>query len=363
LRPGEPAELLTQRLGGVEAGGTVDDFRRWLALRPRGAVRYYGYAAALPAKPNPELEAGFFVDAVADNRGIVALSSGPAASGQWGKVDVMVRAVDAAGHALPAADLRLAVNGTTLPPAALNRLDDGAVLVADLPADGAGFSATLVKGDGFPADDAASVTLPELRPVRVAIGADAPAIVARVVARDPALVRSDADNADVIVGGARDGVLPRLSIERAPAAALTFAYPGDAAALARSIDASGIAPWAERAAAPARPTVTLDQADQRSITIPAALLVENSDPAAQAARPVLVSRMLLWLAGRGPDSAFRDAADLPGEQITRAMARPAPLRVSAEQSRPVLSLLSAVLLACLVLALVEWWLVAKRRIP
>jgi hypothetical protein len=364
LRPGEPVGLLARRLEYAGEGGKLDDFAAWLKGASRGSVRYYGHPANFPGEAPDRLAAGFLAASVRDNRGIVTLSAGPAASGAWNRSDVVVRAIDAAGKPLPPDALIFSYDRKAPGADATGRGPDGAIVLSDLAANGAKMTVRLRARDGFAQDDEASITLPLRRTTKVAIGGDAPAVVAQTVARDPALVRSDPDSADVVVNISAAGDTPALRLTRASDHdTIIFAGPGEAAELAGSVDASGIAPWAARAAAGrSAPTVSLDAAGMRGLTLPRALLSGSDDPAAQAAQPILVSRALLWLAGRG-DGDARVSAALPGEDTTRAVARSAAESVTARRGALVWPWPVWMLAAALLLLMAEWWLFNRGRMP
>jgi len=361
LRPGEPVGLLARRLENVTAQGPSHAFDEWLKRTPDGRARYYGLPANLPATLPEHVTAGFLAEPVQDNRGIVTLAAGPAASGAWDRTDVVVRAIDAAGEPLPPRALFFVRDGRQIEPDALRRGPDGAIILSGLAADGSELTVSLSKRDGFAQDDKATITLPLRRATRVAIGNGTPALIAQTIARDPALVRSDADEADVVVNIAGADGKPSLRIT--PANTITFSGAGDATDLAASVDASGIAPWAARAATglPA-PTVSLEPAETRALTLPRSLLSANDDPAVQAAQPILVSRALLWLAGRG-DGDARTNADVPGEATTRAVAQATAVKVAAVPGASKWPLWVWMLGVALILLMAEWWLFTRRRMP
>lgn len=363
LRPDEPVELLSRRLDGVAYDGAPGGFERWLGRAQRGAVRFYGSAADLPAELPDRVVPGFVAGPVPGNRGIVALAAGPAGSGAWDRVDVTVRAINSAGESLSPQALQFRRAGRDLPGDRAALEPGGAITLADLPADGSELTVALREGDDFEADDGATISLPLRQPVRVALGSGVPALVAQTIARDPALVRSDASEADVFVNG--DGARGKPRLRLTSGDRVVFAGPGDASQLAGSVDASGIAPWAARAGAdgPAS-SASLEDSLVRALTLPARLVSQNEDPAVQSARPILISRALLWLAGRGDGDILPDAAvNLPGEETTRAVGR---ARQDLAQSEPrafAWPLLAWLLIAALGFLMVEWWLFTRRRMP
>ena len=364
LRPGEPIELLPRRLDDTTYDARPNAFERWLARAPVGTIRYYGHAAGLPAAMPERVAPGFLAEPVPGNRGIVALAAGPASSGDWERADVTVRAIDAEGEALSPEGLRFRRDGEDLAADRATRGADGSITLADLPADGSELTVSLRDGDGFEADDSATIALPLRRPARVALGSGVPALVAQTIARDPALVRADASEADVIVNGSGEGAKPSLRLTPS-GDRIVFAGPGSASDLAASVDASGIAPWAARAGAdgPAA-SASLEDSPARALTLPARLVSQNDDPAVQSARPILVSRALLWLAGRSDgDLLSETTAMLPGEETTRAVGQTS--QVAAERPSRMFAWPSLVwwLGAALALLMVEWWLFTRRRMP
>ena len=120
-----------------------------------------------------------------DNSGVVALGASPAASGDAGRADILVEAIGADGRPVPTDALRFSRDGRDVVVDILAR-PDGKLIVRDAVADGGLFAVRLARSDAFPADDQASLRLPDRRPVRVALSSGAPAAVARAVRLNPA---------------------------------------------------------------------------------------------------------------------------------------------------------------------------------
>ncbi|KQN90800.1 hypothetical protein ASE90_17095 [Sphingomonas sp. Leaf67] len=333
LAPGEDGALLPARLGDVRPGLYPSTFARWLATRDRGApvtVHYFGHRAVFDAAVRPggdvRVVPGFLADPVANNRGIVELGVSPAASGAWDRADVLVTLSDAA---LGADALRM--------PGRVDALGGGRFVVRDVPATGQTLTVALRQGDGFAADDRASILIPDRRPVRVAIGAGVPATIARAVRIDPAfrIVALGAAQVVIRTADASAPALPSLVLTDPAREAATFVVttpPGEGdVALAdrldalglRGIDAAGVAddlgrPVALREGVPAA---------ARSVAAWRTLFAEQTGFARSPALPLFVSQTLRWLAAPTPWVPYAKAgARLPDQSALYGLAGDPALR-------------------------------------
>lgn len=399
LAPGESASLLSRRLDAVQAVPQPSTFAAWFAQHRGGAaVRYYGAWVAARGTPGAQaLQYGYLADPVHGNRGIVALGVSPAASGAWRRADLLV-ALAATGDIVPtAADLRWRLDGRPFVPAQVTALGAGRYLVRDVPAGGGVLTVALDRGDGFAADDAASLRLPDRRPLRVALLAGTPAAVRAVVQVDDAFVIVPAARAQVVVGDAgavRGSTRPALVIAAdAGQPAFVFAGPGEATRgdLPDRLDELGLAQVDAGALATAldRPIgVDVRDAPRRTVSVWGALFARGTAFAGSASMPVFVAQSLHWLGGGDGWRPYAKAgAPLPDQSalygltaapvvaagpvsltdrvttrsIAQAGARPAVTAVAGglPPDLPFMLLLSV---AGLLLGL-EWWLVQRGRMP
>ncbi len=391
LAPGENASLLAGRLAELAPLPQPSRFRAWLARQAKALpVRYYG---DWPSARGTAASFGYLAPAVRSNRGIVALGTAPAASGRWDVADVRV----ATEPADAAATLAWTLDGRRFAPARVERDADGGRVLRDVPAAGGALRVRLMPGDGFPADDAATLRLPDRRPVRVAVAADVPASVRAAIAADDALAIVAPDAAQVVVrtGPSSDG-RPTLALLPAASQPQTFVFTGAGPGGAADLPALGLTPADAAALAQAlgRPIgVGIEPGPRRSVSVWRALF----DPATRfdrsPAMPVFVSQAVRWLAvpqgwrpyakagEAAPDQsrlyglAAADAADrllagapadadaLTDRTATRAAAGagPAPTVVPLRGGGD--RLLVWLLAAALALLAAEWWLVQRGRMP
>ena len=322
LAPGEAVPLLARRLAGLTATARPSTFAAWLrdraARSPGAVVRYYGAwpvargaAQGLPVT----LTYGHLSRPVPGNRGIVALGAMPAASGRWGRADVLVEAPGVNG----AAALRFTRDGRA-DSLAVSALAPGRFLLRDVVADGTTLAVELRDGDGFAMDDRAALRLPDRRPVRVAIGAGVPGAIAAAVRADDAFAVTDPAQAQVVVAlaGQAPADRPALVLGGSEGAAFAFAGPGEGTGgdLAKRVDDFGLARVDAVALADAlrRPIgVSVADAPVRRLTVWRELFDPRAGFARSAAAPLFVARGLRWLAGDEPWRPYvRAGADLPG---------------------------------------------------
>ncbi len=346
LAPGEDAALLPARLAGVRpALRPASGFARWLAGVDRATpatIRYFGHRAPFDAVPRPggavRLAAGFLAAPVAVNRGIVALGVSPAASGSWGRADVLVTLWDSRGDGASGADaLRWTLGGAAWVPARVDAAGGGRLIARDVPATGATLGVALRDGDGFAADDRASIVIPDRRPIGVAIGAGVPASIIRAVRLDPAfrIVAADAAQVAVDTGGAGAGRLPALVLTdpaREPATFVVAAPAGEGdVALAERLDSLGLRriDAAGLADALGRPVALREGAPgaARMVGAWAPMFADRSAFARSPALPLFVSQTLRWLAGPAPWTPYAKAgASLPDQSALYGLSDDPALR-------------------------------------
>ncbi|GAB7551007.1 hypothetical protein NRB_05030 [Novosphingobium sp. 11B] len=316
LAPGEDLALLPARLAKVHPGVFPSAFPEWFAAHAQepAAIHYYGLAASWnAARGQPRravsLVAGYLAPRIEGNRGIVALGAVPAASGAWDKADVLVEAA-AADAPPPGADqIALTLNGEPFAPR-VAQVSPGKLLIRDVSADGAELVAALRNGDGFAADDRAGLRLPQRHRIRVAVLPGTPDAVSGVIAADPALVRTDAARAEVILrggGASADGSRPALVFgdARGGSQAFHFVMPdrdADQGALADTLDQLGLARFDAAAMADrlGRPIgVDMAPGRTREISVWRELFTGDADFSRSPAMPLFVSQAVRWLASQG----------------------------------------------------------------
>lgn len=347
LQPGENLALLSQRLDGVKARPAPSGFAHALAGRELdgaassgrpSVVHYYGaWSGARTVAPSADwrLVYGYLAAPTPDNRGIVALGVTPAASGDAGRADILVEAIGADGRPLPADALRFSREGRDVGVETLAR-PDGRLIVRDVVADGALFTVRLARSDAFPADDQASLRLPDERPVNVALSPGAPAAVVRAVRLNPAFSVTAPQDAQVVVrrSGERFGEdRPALVVTQSgdqPAFVFTYGVGEPEPDLSGALDALGLSDVETRALA--RTTGRDVSAEtrpgqQRSVAVWSALFDDGGGFPAAASFPVFVSRTLSWLVDSGPwvpyaqaGTDLTDQSDLYGLSSDRRIA-------------------------------------------
>lgn len=391
LAPGESVSLLSRRLDMVSAEPRPSDFRTWMQGASRATVRYYGAWGAARAVPrSAALRYGYLANPVPGNRGIVALGVTPAASGQIGKADLLVTVAAADAPAPTMADLGWTVDGRGFTPARIEALGGGRYIARDIDAAGGVVGVTLRRGDGFTADDQATIRVPDRRPIGIALLDGTPPAIRAAVAADPSLRVVPVAKARLVVGDAHstEGARrPALVLSNAAAQAFTFAGPGEAerGAVATRLDTLGLAQLDAGALADAlrRPVgVDVRDAPQRRVTAWRAMFAPPSPFIQSPAMPIFVSRSLHWLAGRQPWRSVAQAAadndplaaptgknEIPPSLTDRATTlaaadtsvRPAVTHGGGAWSSDLPFLL--LLLTAGALLGVEWWLVQRRAIP
>ncbi len=347
LRPGENLALLSQRLDGVKARPAPSGFAHALAGRELdgaassgrpSVVHYYGaWSGARTVAPSADrrLVYGYLAAPTPYNRGVVALGASPAASGDAGRADILVEAIGADGRPLPADALRFSRDGRDVVADTLVR-PDGRLIVRDVVADGGLFTVRLARSDAFPADDKASLRLPDRGPVNVALSPGAPAAVVRAVKLNPAFSVTAPQDAQVVVrrSGERFGEdRPALIVTQSgdqPAIVFTYGVEEPEPDLSGALEALGMSDVETQALArTTRRDVSAETrpGQQRSVAVWSALFDDGGGFPAAASFPVFVSRTLSWLVDAGPwvpyaqaGTDLTDQSDLYGLSSDRRIA-------------------------------------------
>lgn len=333
LAPGEDSALLLGRLGSNAAAATPSRFAAWLEGAATGragpvTVHYYGargpYAGIAAGRGDVRVSAGYLAAPLPGNHGIVALGVSPAASGAWDRADVLVTLSD--GKTTPQLDaVRLTMGDRDLATDTADAAGGGRFVLRDVPATGERLTVAWRGGDGFPADDRAAILLPDRRPVRVAIGADVPATLARAIRLDPAFRTVAPGAAQVIVGNAPATVqaprVPTLTLTSPDTQPATFLFTDidrlDSGVLpARldqlglgQLDAGGLADELGRAV-----SVGVATGPTRRVAVWRQIFTADSGFARSAALPLFVSQSLRWLARPDPWIPYAGAGDLLVDQ-------------------------------------------------
>ncbi|SPU52365.1 Uncharacterised protein [Brevundimonas vesicularis] len=347
LRPGENLALLSQRLDGVKARPAPSSFAHAVAGRELdgemssgrpSVIHYYGaWSGARTVAPSADrrLVYGYLAAPTPDNRGVVALGASPAASGDAGRADILVEAIGADGRPLPADALRFSRDGRDVVADTLVR-PDGRLIIRDVVADGALFTVRLARSDAFPADDKASLRLPDRGPVNVALSPGAPAAVVRAVRLNPAFSVTAPQDAQVVVrrSGERFGEnRPALVVTQSgdqPAFVFTYGVGEPEPDLSGALDALGMSDVETQALArTTRRDVSAETrpGQQRSVAVWSAMFDDGGGFPSAASFPVFVSRTLSWLMDAGPwvpyaqaDTDLTDQSDLYGLSSDRRIA-------------------------------------------
>ena len=319
LNPGEHSVLLNRRLEKRLPEATPASIEKYLqqlaAIRRDQSdtvVRVYGDApvraeamAQLP-KNIDVVRGSEAANMAAGNSGITALGVAEAASGEWGKVDVLFRVEGEDIYPPVPAEIAVSLNGQTLP--AANPMADGVTYqVKDLAAEGGLLSVEITKTDLLPLDNRASIRLPNRRPIRVQLSDRLPAVMATVLRADSAIELVNT-NPDVVVrakGENLEGRTPALEFTPANLQddAFVLDYPGEVDAQAMltaavrqtglgNIDITGVAEAARRPV-----QVSVQQSDAWNFSVWRELLDEEYNFVQSRAFPLFVAQSVRWLAG------------------------------------------------------------------
>lgn len=234
-----------------------------------------------------------------------------AASGEWGKVDLLLRIEGDDAYA-PAADkIRVEVDGLALPADRLVADADGiSYRVADLAADGGLLSVDIVQSDTLPLDNRAQLRLPDRQPIRVQLSDSLPTVMAAVLGADSAIELVN-NNPDVVVrrkGEALGGGVAALEFIDAElqSQAFVLGYPEqqntqNAEALLGkavqriglgNIDTTGLAQFTQR------PVEVAMQPDRQwTFSVWQELLSDDYNFVQSRSFPLFVAHSVRWLAG------------------------------------------------------------------
>lgn len=318
LAPGENVSLLARRLDGVSASARPSDFGRWARAKVATAAKrpttlhYYGAWPAAKAvkfdgQDDTKLAFGFLARPTPDNRGIVNLGATPARSGDWSRADVQVEAIAVNGRPIKAADLAFTREGRGFAPQ-VSDLGAGRFRLDGVEADGRTLGVALRAGDGFAADDRASIRLPDRRRVRIALSPSTPASLRSVVGLDTAFEVVPVERAEIVVRRAGErlgGDKPALVLTAPEGAAFVFTHPDDGAPTDLSeglgqlgleqVDAASLADRLDRSI-----SVEVASGPRRSVAVWAALFDQDAAFAKSSGLPLFASKALRWLADRDP---------------------------------------------------------------
>ena len=346
LAPGEHARLLRERTAGLMSEAVPPSIEAALSAQLRKGRRgaslrvYIAGDASLDKELLDALPDEVSVrrlapsgDAPDGNRGISALGAGLARSGVRDRVDVLVEVSSEDGKAL-APEVTLDGRASTLrfEAMATKQHRGGSTrsfILRDVPAQGQLLELRLPGSDELPADNAASLVLPDRRPLRVALEPSLPAILRQVIEADPELV-IDAQNPQLAVraeagSGGDLAKLPALCFvdgQAGDAFAFSLAPGGDAQRTLEhlhrrlglaEIDASQLARQTGR-----RISLSVTEAEQRRVTVWRSLLSSDYNFVQSRSFPLFVSMSLRWLAQRWtpPESlAVSEAIDLDWAKV------------------------------------------------
>ena len=345
LAKGEHSRLLRERAQGLAAEAVPASIEAALRVQLRrersGPLRVYvagdapldqALVASLPEDVRVQRLAPSG-PAPSGNLGITALGAGPARSGAWDRVDVLVEVSADSGEArapqltIDGRASQLEFEAATAVEAREGSGSTRRFVLRDVPSQGQLLELRLSGNDVLASDDVAALVLPDRRPLRVALEQGLPPILASVIAADPELV-VDAQNPQVLVRANADSTtskLPALCFvegEAGAAFALT-ATPGvDAqrtlATLHRrlglaEIDANELARRTGR-----RITLAVQEGEERRVVVWRSLLSPQYNFVQSRSFPLFVSMSLRWLGGRWtpPESlAVLESVDLEGRRV------------------------------------------------
>ncbi|WIO75328.1 BatA domain-containing protein [Porticoccaceae bacterium LTM1] len=321
LNPGEHTLLLSKRLDNLVPEAVPASIERQLAnvsatrrQKSDVQIRVYGDAPVrgeiLEQLPNgvDVVRGSSEIESIAGNSGITALGVAEAASGEWGKVDVLFRIEGDDVYAPTVEEIEVQVNSQVLPSDQLALDSDGVTYrVADLPAEGGLLNLEITKADLLPLDNRAQIRLPNQQPIRVLLSNSLPAPMAMVLRADSA-VELVTENPDVVVrakGENLGGRVPALEFIAANLQdeAFVLGYQGESDAQAMlmaamqqtglgNIDITGLAEAAQRPI-----QVSAEQGDMWNFTLWRELLDSEYNFVQSRAFPLFISQSVRWLAG------------------------------------------------------------------
>ncbi|WP_417762864.1 hypothetical protein [Shewanella sp.] len=278
LQADESYALLAPRLAGINATAHSNQFSHWLANVvehdfPTQDIDIYYYGAPLATKVTQALAARiklhyrYIAPALADNVGIVALGQMPAASGEWGKVDVLFSLFASDHRPLRADMVQFSLNGQAFQPQTIEALGDSTFVLKGINTSAAAqqLKLSLQQGDLFSADDQATLTLARLPVIRVALQAGVPPWIAPLISLSDGATVVDT-NADVAVCLTATGCPAAISVLYLDATnnVAQFSAPGDKwfSGLRQQWQQNG---WGTLSAAQQFPTLQLASSAERQL--------------------------------------------------------------------------------------------------
>lgn len=280
-----------------------------LAANEQLTIHYYGANISLPVTPLPtgvSLVYGYQAPIISANSGIVSLGQSAAASGNWRLVDIFIELVATDSNNVDATALQFSLDQQQFEPTKLQALGNNRYLLPDVNADGRLFTVSLASNDAFVADDSASLYLAKRTVIPVAVTAAVPRIIQDVIKLDPALELTDEANAAVLVHAASEPItttLPTFVLADSAVQQHTFTFFANTEQeqqhLATRLAEFALTQTETRALANQlglAVSVDIISAEQRSIEVWQALFNEDSSFVRSAAMPVFLATSLRWLA-------------------------------------------------------------------
>lgn len=338
LAPGEDRALVRERLARVEAvpaPSSIERAIRVAADEASGPTRIvlFGNGAVSAASSDRLPEDVTLSRArteVAPSTGprIVSLGVAPAASGEWGRVDVRAEILAGEDDVIG-----FEHGGMSLSPTRTSESGPGfrAYEFRDRPADGGTFALTNIAPEGT------THVLPDLPEIRVALRGAGLAEIRDVLQLDPAIeIVSETRDADVVIGEPAAG-RPALALvpARDQTEAILIGHERSVDsddALASAVGSFGLdrVDATELATRLGRPiAIGAAPADVRTVSLWTDLLKEEAGFVSSRAFPVLVGRSVRWLADVSPVVPYRAAG------------RPVPSRLDAPSRAPELAMLDS----------------------
>lgn len=405
LLPGEALELWDTRAAALTSGGdsialpsaTPTQVAAWLADQISAAPKDQGLTVTLVASP-PVIAAGqaaldalaqarpaltlewqpvaLDADALTANEGLLDLRAEPAASGQADRADLWIETTGAI--------VTLTNGAAALPLEAIQPIDSsskGRFVVRDVVLDGATWTATIETPDALLADNTATLTLPVVDTLGVALEASltAPqgeldaewaAALRSILSADTGLTEDSAKAAVTVRYGSGSANGPEFVID--PTVDALQVRGPNAASFRALYDSLGLAalptglPTAEGADGPPSEELPLDLEvtnGANQIHLPAKLIAPPFEWSQERRLPLVVALGLRWLSGND-QATFRGAVsrDLVGRSVTLEAASDPPTapqqaRLGSAKLWPWLALLALALL------LFEWRQVVRGQMP
>ncbi|MEM7387826.1 MAG: hypothetical protein AAF514_23065, partial [Verrucomicrobiota bacterium] len=326
-----------------------------------------------------------------DNAGISGIGVGPAASGAYDRVDVIVRLE---GGVKP---ITAALEDEPLSTSPEND-EAGRLWFRDLPANGGVLEVGLETEDALVADDVARITLPQRNVLNVSVADGVDERFARVVNLDPAFVLSTDPATAVVSIGGESGSRPGLELVPGNGIDVIVESSASRDAIAAGLASCGLERVGQEIGQTDEPRFRLQpvftEGARRSFRIGTDLMGGDYDLVQSSAFPLLVSTALRWLAGveeavpyaiagealfeagllEAAGSPFRpreagEIQTVDGRSLAVSLAGLAPggsdglETVGQAGVRRGWGLLTWVVLIVLGLLVLEWWFYQKGRMP